>query len=226
MNTLDIIVVVVLLMSAGLAFARGFIREMLSIVSWLGALAIAYYGYAAGAKMVTSKFLPEGAFANGAAAVGLFVIALIVLSIITGMIGSRVSQSKLSSFDRLLGLIFGIVRGAVLVSLGFMALTWVYPGDKEPDWVKGAHARPLLAAGKGYIEGLLPQDWREKAQSTANSARQKVDTATEADSAMRALTIPRPAPKATVDVPPKAPNYSSKDQQEMNRLSGQVQDQH
>jgi membrane protein required for colicin V production len=224
MNTLDIIVIVVVLLSAALAFARGFIREVLSIVSWIGAAVIAYYGYSYVAPFA-ERFLPKGPFANLAAAAGVFIVALIVLSILTAAISRRVSQSKLSSFDRVFGLIFGVVRGAILVSLAYLALNWFLPPEKpRPDWIAQARSLPMLQSGANTIESLVPAGFRERALTTATEAGAKVVGQSEADTAMRALSLPRPSNKPAPDAA-KPPTYDPKSQQELNRLSDQVQGQ-
>jgi membrane protein required for colicin V production len=219
MTALDIGVIVVMVLSAGFAFMRGFVREVLAIVAWVGAAVITYYGYAY-AVPLAEKFLPKGPFANIAAGVVLFVVALIVLSILTGTLAKRTSQSGMSSFDRLFGLVFGLVRGAVLVSLVFIALNWYLPPDKHrPDWMTQAKSRPLLAAGADMLESVIPAKWREQVEATAGRAPIQPDNA---DKAVRALSAPKPP--ASTDNP--TPAYRAQDRADMNRLIDQEQGQH
>jgi membrane protein required for colicin V production len=223
MTALDIGVIVVLLLSAGFAFMRGFVRELLAIVAWLGAAAITYYGYMYIVPLA-EKFLPKGPFATIAAGAVLFVVALIVLSILTGSVANRVSQTGMSSFDRLFGLIFGLVRGAVLVSLAYIALTWYLPPDKpQPEWLTRSHSGPLLRAGADMLESIIPAKWREQVKTTTAGGFDRGEHGDSGgnDSALRALTAPKPP--AAADNP--APSYRSRDRADMDRLINQQQQQ-
>jgi membrane protein required for colicin V production len=224
MTALDIGVLIVMLLSAGFAFMRGFIREVLAIVAWVGAAVITYYGYPFGVPLA-EKFLPKGPFANIAAGAVLFVVALIVLSILTSTVAKRTSQSGMSSFDRLFGLVFGLVRGAVLVSLAYIALTWYLPPERpQPEWLTHSHSRPLLAAGADMIESVIPTKWREQVKATAAHAPRpdNTDTTDNAEKAERALSAPK-LPAATGNA---APAYRAQDRADMNRLINQEQGQH
>jgi membrane protein required for colicin V production len=221
MNTLDIVVIVVILLSAGFAYMRGFVRELLAIVAWLGAALITFYGYLY-AVPLAEKFLPKGPIANISAGAAVFVIALIVLSIITASLARRVSQSGMSSFDRLFGLVFGIVRGAILVSLGYIALNWYLPpGKPQPEWMTTSHSRPLLQAGANMLESFIPSRWRDQVKTTVSREPAKSDAASDAESATRALVSPKPAAKP----PNPAPTYRPEDRADMDRLINQQQGQ-
>jgi membrane protein required for colicin V production len=218
MNPLDIGVIVILLLSAGFAYARGFIREVLAIGAWLGALIVTYYAYGLAAPYA-ERFLPKGVFANIAAAVVVFVVALVVLSIIAGFIGRRTSQTGMSSFDRIFGFIFGLLRGAVLVSLGYIALAWYMPADKpRPDWVSQARTLPLLESGAHLLEAMVPNSLLERAEATA--APGKGEPATDANRALRAFTQPKPG--AATPTPPKT-GYSEHEVQDLDRKVDQLQ---
>jgi len=222
MNTLDVVVLVIVLGSTGFAFARGFIREILSIAAWLGAALITLYGYSY-AVPFAERFLPKGLFANAAAGIGVFVVALIVLSILTAVIARRAAHSGLSGFDRILGLVFGLVRGAIIVALGYIALAWYLPADKpRPDWVTQARTLPLLQAGANMIEHMLPGAWRDKVETTAIQTLDKADRANDVNNAVRALTAPKPTNKPA---PEATPGYNVHDRNDMNRLI-QEQGQH
>jgi membrane protein required for colicin V production len=221
MNTLDIVVVVVLLLSAGFAYMRGFVRELLAIVAWLGAALITFYGYIYIVPFA-EKFLPKGPIANIGAGGAVFLVALIILSIITASVARRVSQSGMSSFDRLFGLIFGLARGAVLVSLGYIALNWYLPPDKpQPEWMTQSHSRPLLQAGANMLEAFIPSKWRDQVKTTATREPAKSDNANDADAATRALAQPKPSAKPANP----APAYKPQDRADMDRLINQQQDQ-
>ena len=153
MNYLDIIVLAVIALSALFAFARGFVKEALSIGAWAGAGLIALYGLPH-ARPFAKQFIANPTLADVAAGAVLFIVSLIVLSLVTSVIARRVKASALSAVDRALGLVFGIARGVVLVCLGFIALTWAIQGSEPPTWMRDAR---LKEAGKlGFARALTP----------------------------------------------------------------------
>ena len=126
MNPLDIGVIAIIVLSAIFAFARGFVREALSIVAWVGAAAITVYGFNP-VLLFVSPFVNNVLLAQLIAGFGLFVVSLIVLTIATGYLARLVRASALSPIDRTLGFIFGQARGVLIVCLSYLLLDFVHP---------------------------------------------------------------------------------------------------
>src|SRR6202022_2549079 len=95
-NAIDLSVLGVIGLSAIFAFARGFVRETLSIVAWVGAALVTFYGFYPVSTMM-SRYTSMPLLAHLIAGVGLFVISLIVLAIITGDLARFVHSSPLSA---------------------------------------------------------------------------------------------------------------------------------
>src|SRR4029077_13634548 len=133
----DLAIIAIIALSALFAFARGFVREALSIIAWVGAAAITLYGfnrvYAIAIRFVTTPLL-----ADLIAGAGLFVISLIILTIVTGYLARFADSSTLSPINRTLGLVFGLARGVVLVSLAYLVLDISLPQNDRPPWIKEA----------------------------------------------------------------------------------------
>src|SRR5690348_9186449 len=113
-NGLDLTVGLVLLISALLAFLRGFVQETLSVGAWIGATFGALYGVRY-VHPYAREVIPLDWAADAAATVVLFLLILFVLSIATNMIAQTVQRSSLNPLDRSLGFLFGIMRGAVIL---------------------------------------------------------------------------------------------------------------
>ena len=212
MNPLDIGVIAVIGLSAVFAFARGFVREALSIVAWVGAAFITLYGwsyvYALVDPMVHNPLLSQ-LIAWG----GLFVGSLIVLTIVTGLLARSVRSSALSPIDRTLGFIFGLLRGAFIVSLACLLLDTVQPSDWPP-WLRDAKSLPYLQQGADVLRNVLPESLRMKSASAADEVIKTVSPAIEAQKAMRALSNPVAPPAAAPDQP-AMPKY---DRSQLDRL--------
>jgi membrane protein required for colicin V production len=219
MNALDLIVIAGIALSALFAFARGFVKEALSIGAWVGAGLIALYGLAP-ARPFAQKFISSPMLADSAAGLVLFIGSLIVLSIITSMLARRVQQSALSAVDRALGLLFGIARGVVLACLGFLALSWAIQEKDWPAWVRESRTRPVLMSGGEYLKSLLPAAARERGAQTAIEAQKGLDQAREAEQLMRALATPTPAATPAAKPGSAAPGsgYKPQERKEMDRL--------
>jgi membrane protein required for colicin V production len=106
----DWIVVTIVVLSAGLAWMRGFVRELLSIGGWITAGFATLFGLPLARPFANEK-IGDPLFADIAAGVVIFVAALIVCSIIGHFISKRVQGSMLGPVDRSLGLLFGLARG-------------------------------------------------------------------------------------------------------------------
>ena len=91
-------------------------------------------------KIISIEAAPEAT--DVAAAVAIFVVALIVLAIIGSLATRKLKDGPLGLIDRSLGLLFGLVRGVVLVSLVYLLLDWTFPatasltGSATPERVR------------------------------------------------------------------------------------------
>jgi len=215
-NLFDLAVLVVIALSAIFAFARGFMREALSIAAWVGAALIAIYGFDS-AYAFTARFVKTPLLADLIAGAGLFFVTLILLTIMTGYVARLVHWSALTPIDRTLGLIFGVVRGALLVSIAYFLIDLTLPPNDRPSWLRDARSQPLLAQGADMVRGVLPESMQLKSAAMMDDAQRSVSQAKAARDAMGALSTP------AVPTPPKsqaeqAPSYKPTDQRDLNRL--------
>jgi membrane protein required for colicin V production len=214
MNAVDIGVVGIIVLSGLFAFARGFVRELLSIGSWFGATFAALYGLPF-ARPIAERFLPKGPIADGVAAVVIFVLALFILSLIAAKIARRIRGTSLSAVDRSSGLIFGLARGVLLVCVAYLALSWIVPVKEQPPWLRQAKTHELLASGADLLQRFVPAPLRQRATTAVSSTNQEVE---------RAIGAYRtPAPRAAAG---ETPVYTPDEQRDMNRLLQQQEGGH
>jgi membrane protein required for colicin V production len=220
MNSLDIIVVSVILLSALFGFARGLVKEALSIAAWIGAGFASVYG---AAYVIPPRLLPKSPVAETIAFVVLFLVALVILSFISSMLSTRVRQSTLSALDRTLGLFFGLLRGVLLACLGYIALSWAVPaGSERPAWIEEARTRYLLENGAEHLRALVPRPYRDKAVTAISDGQFTAEQIKEATGAIRALSTPRAPAAAPAE---RGSIYKPDDQHELDRLIQQQQNQ-
>ncbi len=155
---LDFILFGIMAISGLLALSRGFTREVLSLLAW-GVGAVAAY-YAIQQPKLIDLVLPHvgkeiiATIVVGAAA---FILALIITSIIGVKISDRVVDSRVGAFDRTLGLLYGLGRGLVLVSIAYLFYGWLTPTEKQEDWVRKAQTLPAIASVGNFIRNYIPQ---------------------------------------------------------------------
>src|SRR3546814_8005027 len=105
--------------------------------------------------------------------VGLFLITLVLFSVLTRILSNRIQQSSLGALDRSLGLLFGFVRGAVIVALAWLALGYVVTEPDRPAWIQEARSRPLMERGADFLLALVPQELLEDGDQAAEDARRR-----------------------------------------------------
>ncbi len=158
-NLADVAVALIVLLSGVFAFFRGFVHELLAVVSWVGAAVATLYGFPY-AQPVSRKLISVQLLADIAAGMLIFLVVLIVLSVLTRLIANRVRGSALGPLDRSLGLVFGFLRGAVLICIAWLILLWILPREDHPKWLKEARALPLVERGSVMLATLIPERFR------------------------------------------------------------------
>jgi membrane protein required for colicin V production len=225
MNLLDLTVIGVIALSAIFAFARGFVREALSIVAWIGAGLITLYLFSWACAQV-EPHIHNLLLSQVIAGFGLFVISLIILTMLTGVVARMVHLAGLTPIDRTLGFIFGLVRGAFLVCLAYLLLDLSVQRNDRPQWIQEAKSEPYLQEGADLLRGILPESLKIKGTEAIDHTMRSIPPAAEAQRAMRALVQPAPAaPPPQADTPstpppPQVPTYRPGDQKQLDRLIG------
>ncbi len=166
----DGIVIGVVLFSAVLAMVRGFSREILSIASWGGSAAAAYYLYPY-LLPYAKKYTDDDRIAIVGSAAVVFLIALIVISFITMKIADFIIDSRVGALDRTLGFLFGAARGVLLLVVAVAFWNWLVDVDHRPAWVNEAKSKPFLDSMVVKLKSVLPEQF---AQMIPESIRDKL----------------------------------------------------
>lgn len=157
LTLLDIILLVVMLISAVLAMVRGFMREVLSILSWATAAIVTIYAYP---KLlpIAKQYVNHDLVATGIVVGGVFLGTLLVVSIVTIKISDMILDSRIGALDRTLGFLFGLARGLVIVVVAFLFFVWLVPERSQPEWVRNAKSRVVLQSTGQALMSMLPED--------------------------------------------------------------------
>lgn len=153
MTLIDYVVLAIIGFSILLSVLRGLVRELLALAAWAIAFVTArLFGGDLAALMPSD--IPGEELRWLAGFVTLFITVLLVMSLVAVAVSQLVKSAGLSVEDRVLGAIFGMVRGvAVVIVLALIAGTTALP--KQPVW-RDAALRPLLELVALGVKGWLP----------------------------------------------------------------------
>lgn len=160
MNFLDIAVIGFTALSGLMAFSMGFVRVVLALLGWVGAIFSTMYLFNY-VQPLARQWVSIELLADGVAGLIIFIGSLIVFTMISHTIGNRVRASGLSTLDRTIGLIFGLGIGTIIVSLSYIGMIWAMdlPNEtaKQPQWIQEAKSRPFLKWGAAQLQSLAPK---------------------------------------------------------------------
>ena len=156
-------VALLILVSGILAYARGFVREVLSIGGWILAAVVAFI-FAPNALPLIQEVPYLGDFIGEscelgimASFAGVFAVALIVISLFTPLFSTAVQRSVIGGVDAGLGFLFGVARGVLLVVVAFIAYDRVVGSEPVP-MVADSRSAQVFAHLQGEVEAQIPSD--------------------------------------------------------------------
>ncbi len=128
-------VALIIVISALLAYSRGVVREIMSIVGWIAAAVLGFV-FAPQVEPLIKEVPVLGEFIADScelsiisAFAAVFALALIVVSFFTPLFSSLVQRSALGGLDQGLGFLFGVARGILLVAIAFFVYDTVITGQ-------------------------------------------------------------------------------------------------
>ena len=128
---IDYVILGVIGFSALVSLIRGFVKEALSLVIWFAAFFVASNFYPQLAGYFTN--IQDEMLRNGSAIAALFIATLIVGAVVNYVIGQLVQKTGLSGTDRVLGVVFGGVRGVLIVAAVLFFMD-AFTGFSDSDW--------------------------------------------------------------------------------------------
>ena len=211
-NVTDLVVIVVILLSAIFALVRGFVHEVLAVGAWLGAALATLFAFPF-AQPFTRQYIAIPLVADIATGAVIFLLVLVALSILTHWISGKVQDSSLGALDRSLGLLFGLARGAILVCLAWIFLVYIMPRPDHPRWISEARSLPLVERGAGILLAFVPKSMLPEGLSAQRPA------AAGGDPSFDNLITPAPKGAAQDD----ASGYKDGERKDLQRLIDSTQ---
>ncbi|MBQ8251243.1 MAG: CvpA family protein [Alphaproteobacteria bacterium] len=154
---IDIIVLITLTLSILFALYRGLVCELLCISSWILAGFGALYTFAPMKNLLSGVF--ENQMLAGVVGSGIIVLViLVVMTIINAQITKRLRSSSLSGLDRILGLFFGVLRAALLLSLLYIGGTMILSEKQLEGMEKENFSMPYIQKTVDLLKYFVPEN--------------------------------------------------------------------
>jgi membrane protein required for colicin V production len=153
MTLFDLAVLVIIALSVLLSVIRGLTREVLALAAWVIAFLAANVLAGEIAPWLPDA-IPSEEFRLLAGFVGVFVAVLIVMSVLAIMVSKLVKSAGLGLEDRLLGAVFGLARGLLMVMV-VVLLAGLTSLPRQAVWRNAVLSDPLVAFA-GHFKAWLP----------------------------------------------------------------------
>ncbi len=170
LTALDLAVAAVVGLSTLVALARGAVREIASLLAWIGAFAAAWFAFEP-TRPIVKEALGNDFVTDLATVVLVFVVPLVALKLLGAMLAKAASGSGLGLADRLLGTAFGLARGVFLVAVAYLLGSMLVPPERHPDWVTRARLLPQVKSAAAALRTVLPSELQEKVTVAAGGGR-------------------------------------------------------
>src|SRR5688572_1293641 len=152
MITVDYIILAILVMSAVMGLVRGLLREAIAVITWFLAIVLAW-SFGASLEPHLGGILVGSPLRIWAARVIIFVGVLLLGGAISVIVSHYVRVSMFAGMDKFLGLIFGVIRGIVIVG-AFTIAVQALRMDEDESW-KRSKLMPYAAGVADALRGMV-----------------------------------------------------------------------
>ncbi len=159
MTSFDYAVLLVIGLSVLLSVMRGVVREILALLSWVAAFWIANT-FCVQLVPLLPATIPNESLRYLAAFVILFLVSLLAMSLITITLSELIKNLGLKPADRMLGALFGLVRGMLIV-LVIVLVAGLTALPHQSFWRNAMFSAPLEAVAQ-QVKPWLPEDFSKR----------------------------------------------------------------
>jgi len=166
MSALDVALVALLVPFALRGWWRGFLREACSLIGLVAGAYVAATWWTEAAKEIVARFQVEQVVALGLAVVGLF-LGVYLVALLVGFVADRLARVLfLGPVNSIIGVVFGVAKGAVLMGFGLFLLPRFLPDPRITAAIESSRLAPVLVslsqqvidAGGQYATGARTQE--------------------------------------------------------------------
>ncbi len=159
MSWLDLVILGIIVLSALISLIRGFVKESISLVTWIVAGVLAFRYFSPMAELL-QPFVEAPTIRNVAGFAIIFVSTLVVGAIVNFIMSQLVSKTGLSGTDKALGVVFGGARGVLIVTM-VVLLASLTPMP-EASWWQDSASVGFFQQLAEWLKGIIPADAVDK----------------------------------------------------------------
>jgi len=176
LNFFDYILIGIVGLSVVLSLWRGFVREIISIIGLVAAFFAASRasGYAGD---FLGAWISNGTVADIAGFALVFVLIMLIVGITGAIIRKLVDMADLTATDRTLGVVFGALRGMLLIALAFLIFTSYAKPDYK--WMKESLLTPYAIKAGDMLGGIIPEGYPFSRQGDGSKSNTKSENSSD-----------------------------------------------
>lgn len=156
LNNFDIIILTIIGISSFLAFSRGFIRELMSIIGWI-LITVTTLFLIPIVNGLVSRYVDNVAFVSVIVLIVILFLMFFFWLFFTKRVIDTVRDSKMSYFDRFFGFLFGFCRGILLIVLFSLLVNWIAPKNQQAEAFKDSVYFQMAEKMSEPLEKLIPE---------------------------------------------------------------------
>lgn len=169
MSGFDLVIAVVFLVSILVGVIRGFVKEALSIASWILAIWLGLtYCSEAGEFIGRYVSIPAQGFRTGAGFALVFIGTLFLFSLISFIISKLLVNGPIKGTDRVLGIGFGAARAAAILVAVILVARGM--GMENSEWWQNSRYLAYLEPAADYVELHLPEQLQSSPEAQDDAA--------------------------------------------------------
>ena len=215
LNNLDVILIIVTILSMLIAFARGLIKEVLSIIGWVLSAIFIFYLLPYLTPLI-KNYVASSMMASFVSALILLVVFYIIWFLLTFKMLKKLRKSKLSGLDRGLGLIFGFLRAFLLVILFEILMETLVPTElKNPIFADSRYFKSASTFAEP-LKTLIPEETLNQLKEKSSAKKSKLKENPEA--LFKELAEPKIKKADENKTEEKQEGYNKQEIQSLDRL--------
>jgi membrane protein required for colicin V production len=152
---IDIVIIAIVAISAIISLIRGFVQEAISLATWITAFALAWFFFRPLA-LELEPWIDVPSIRLGVAYGAILLLVLVLGAMVNQVMKKLVDSTGLSGTDRMIGIFFGVARGAVVVTI-LVLLAGLTPFPQDPWWNESVLI-PHFQEMAVWLKGYLPSD--------------------------------------------------------------------
>ena len=171
MNLLDLILIGILAASVAAGFKSGFTRAAFGLISTVLGILLGFWFYGVPAVYLQRMISMPDMVANIIGFVLVYAAVTVAGAFAGGLIATLFKWTGLGWVDRLLGVGFGLVRGALIV-VASVAILMAFTPRPAPNWMTGSRALPYAVGASDQVAGLAPRKLKDEFAQGLASVRE------------------------------------------------------